>query len=97
MLSNKNKHKSFIYEEEYDHTNRPKETRQDTLTDSLEQKGKDIILRVSGEDIKIEKENQSLIYSYLREFKFQTEAKVRAFIILAKYLYNPKMDRKAKP
>jgi hypothetical protein len=83
MLSNKNKHKSFIYEEEYDHTNKPRETRQDTLTDSLEQKGKDIIIRLasSGEDLKLEKENQNLINSYLRDLKYQTDSnKVNLFL-----------------
>jgi hypothetical protein len=78
MLTNKNKHKSFIYEEEYDyHTNKPRETRQDTLTDSLDHKGKDIVLRLNNEDIKIEKENQNIITSYLRELKYQPDNKVR--------------------
>jgi hypothetical protein len=78
MLSNKNKHKSFIYEEEYDHhQNRPRETRQDTLSDSLEHKGKDIILRLNSEDIKIDKDNTTTLTSYLRDLKYQGDPKVK--------------------
>jgi hypothetical protein len=80
MLSNKNKHRSFIYEEEYDfHTNRPRETRQDTLSDSIEHKGKDIILILNSEEIKIEKENNNIISSYLRDLKYQTNSKVNPY------------------
>ncbi len=75
MLSNKNKNKSFIFEEEYDQTKNILKTRQDSLTDSLELRAKEIKVRVNGEDFRFEKETPGL-NSYIRELKPYYDSKV---------------------
>ncbi len=76
MLSNKNKNKSFIFEEEYDQTKNILRTRQDSLTDSLEIRAKEIKVRVNGEDFKFEKETPGLS-AYIRELKPYFDSKVK--------------------
>ncbi len=76
MLSNKNKNKSFIFEEEYDQTKNILRTRQDSLTDSLEIRAKEIKVRVNGEDFKFEKETTGL-GTYIRELKPYFDSKVK--------------------
>ena len=75
MLSNKNKNKSFVFEEEYDQNKNLIKSRQESLSDSLEIKPKDIIIRVQGEDYKFEKEIPGL-NSYIKENKLYYDIKV---------------------
>jgi hypothetical protein len=75
MLSNKNKNKSFVFEEEYDQNKNLIKSRQESLSDSLEIKPKDIIIRVQGEDYKLEKEIPGL-NSYIKEIKLYYDIKV---------------------
>jgi hypothetical protein len=105
MLSQKNKNKLFVYEEEIDqtqdkvanihnnntNTNNPSgnltlRSNKENLADSLENvagrlkessnRDKDLIIKLGGEDYKLERENSGMILNYLKTMKGIYDTKV---------------------
>ena len=77
MLSQKNKNKSFVFEEEFDQENNEKislknESRNLSNTASGEVVEtrldfKDFLIRVEGEDIKLDHDLANILHAFLRE------------------------------
>lgn len=91
-MSQKNKNKSLVFEEEYDQNKdlNLKSFRskgENSLFDSIDMKSskdKNIIIRVSGEDYVLEKENCGILNNYLKEIKSIYDPKVN---IILKLIY----------
>ena len=77
MLTQKNKNKSFVFEEEFDQDNNEKISLKNESKTNLNSASndqfetrfdfRDFLIRVEGEDIKLDNELANILYPYLKE------------------------------